>query len=40
MDWDGQNGLTIVIFQPGMQPKVVKLTTQGFTKIVGRGDNK
>jgi hypothetical protein len=37
MDWDG---LTIVIFQPGMQPKVMKLTTQGFTKIVARGGNK
>jgi hypothetical protein len=40
VDWDGQNGLTMVIFQPGKQPDATKLTTQEITNFVARGDIK
>jgi hypothetical protein len=35
VDWDGQNGLTMVIFQPEKQPEATKLTAQDITNFLG-----
>jgi hypothetical protein len=40
VDWDGQNGLIMVVFQPGKQPDATKLTAQEITNFLARGDNK